>query len=236
MPKLICEYEIGRRARIAVGDDIEGIITAVIFRSEAYHTYELTWVHDGEVKSGWFLAIDLKISGEGKGTGAPALAPRPERTEEKEQAKAKFKRGDRVRVREDLNTDFRNRTGIVERSDKGLEAVWYYDIRFEAPNSFLGEGWQESELEAVVEVESETPEAKFKKGDRVRLIEGVMSMFAGKVGVVESVALDPDGKWLYRIKISGEKGHHDVPQFYETTYESCLGAIEAAGAGGFDSE
>ena len=42
MPELICEYEIGTRARIAVGDDIEGIITAVLFRSGAYHTYELT--------------------------------------------------------------------------------------------------------------------------------------------------------------------------------------------------
>ena len=62
MPDLVCEYEIGTRAKIAVGDDVEGTITAVVFRSESYYTYELTWVHDGALMTGWFLPIELKVS------------------------------------------------------------------------------------------------------------------------------------------------------------------------------
>ena len=60
--KLECEYEIGSSAKIVVGDDIEGTITSVCFRSKDFYTYELTWVHDGAVKTGWFTAVELKPS------------------------------------------------------------------------------------------------------------------------------------------------------------------------------
>ena len=62
MPDLVCEYKIGTRAKIAVGDDVEGTITAIVFRSESYYTYELTWVHDGALMTGWFLPVELKVS------------------------------------------------------------------------------------------------------------------------------------------------------------------------------
>jgi len=140
MPELIFEYEIGTRARIAVGDDIEGIITAVLFRSEAYHTYELTWVHDGEVKSGWFLAIELKISEEGKGTGGLAIAPRTE------EPGPKFKKGKTVRII--AKTEHENYIGVITGSEAIEGGEWRYGVQL--PTTFLSY-CAEADLEAVDE-------------------------------------------------------------------------------------
>jgi len=142
MPEMICEYEIGTRARIAVGDDIEGIITAVLFRSEAYHTYELTWVHDGEVKSGWFLAIELKISGEEKGAGGLAIAPRTE------DPGPKFKEGDPIKVSGDMDTAYRECSGIVKAVHRTGPTRWAYDTQLYACTDGFITQFHEDELEA----------------------------------------------------------------------------------------
>ena len=147
MPELICEYEIGTRARIAVGDDIEGIITAVIFRSESYHTYELTWVHDGGVKTGWFLAIELKVSEEGQGAAGGALsAPGREKEETTKPAKPKLKNGQTVRII--AETEQENYIGVITGSEAIEGGEWRYGVQL--PTTFLS-NCTEEELEAVEE-------------------------------------------------------------------------------------
>lgn len=229
MPELICEYKIGSQARIVVGDDVEGIITSVCFYTETYCKYELTWVHDGDVKSGWFMPVELKLSEKGKSAGGPALAPRPEGTgDETEPATPIFVAGDRVRIRKSGSV-LRGRIGIVKDMYGEPKRGWWCDIQLDAPDPVLSQGWEESALEAVEGDEIEAPKAKFKKGDRVRMAGSVMSLFEGKIGIVECAGRDPAGKLTYRINFTGEGDPHLVPQFFETSNESQLEAIENEG-------
>ena len=51
------DHDIGDRVRMVGAPDIEAVVTAILIRKNDHIVYELTWVHEGEVKSGW-LTID----------------------------------------------------------------------------------------------------------------------------------------------------------------------------------
>lgn len=57
----IVDYRVGQKVKIAGDEDTEAVITAIIIRENGYIAYELTWVHDGDVK----VAVLTKISIEG---------------------------------------------------------------------------------------------------------------------------------------------------------------------------
>jgi len=54
-----CQYDfdLGDRAKMVGAPDIECVVTAILVRRGGHVNYELTWVHEGEVKTGW-LTVD----------------------------------------------------------------------------------------------------------------------------------------------------------------------------------
>ena len=60
------DHDIGDRVRMVGAPDIEAVVTAILLRKGDHVCYELTWVHEGEVKSGW-LTTDSIMGKEKKG-------------------------------------------------------------------------------------------------------------------------------------------------------------------------
>lgn len=192
MPELVYEYEVGTLAKLVVGD-IEGIITAVVFRSEAYCMYQLTWVHDGEVNTGWFLASALTVSKEGE---AEARGP-------------KFKTGHWVKFR--AQTSKPDRTGIVLGAYPTENEKYAYSVRIGGDDSALPVICVESELEAY-----EDRRALFKKGDRVSTGLG------GQTGIVEDVYGPLNSGWRprYDVRIESGGGEGRILRFVEHQLEA----------------
>lgn len=51
------DFDLGDRVKMVGAPDIESVVTAILLRRSGHVNYELTWVHEGEVKTGW-LTID----------------------------------------------------------------------------------------------------------------------------------------------------------------------------------
>ncbi len=60
--KLKFEYDIEDRAKIKIAQDIEGIITAIMIGTGHSIVYQLSWIHEGEVRAGWFMAAELEAA------------------------------------------------------------------------------------------------------------------------------------------------------------------------------
>ena len=53
-------HGIGKKVEFVAGKDIEGIITGYLVRENESIQYAVEWFHNGESKSGWFIASQLK--------------------------------------------------------------------------------------------------------------------------------------------------------------------------------
>lgn len=54
------DHNIGDRVKMVGAPDIEAVVTAYVVRQGQHLVYELTWVHDGEVKTGWLTTDSLE--------------------------------------------------------------------------------------------------------------------------------------------------------------------------------
>lgn len=52
-------YGIGDEVSFRHAPDIKATVTAACIRQSGYTTYELTWMHNGEVKTVWLTTNDL---------------------------------------------------------------------------------------------------------------------------------------------------------------------------------
>lgn len=49
----IVDYQLGQKVKIAGDHDTEAVITAYTIRENGHVNYELTWIHNGTVRTGW---------------------------------------------------------------------------------------------------------------------------------------------------------------------------------------
>lgn len=52
-------YAIGDEVSFRHAPDIKATVTAACIRQNDYTTYEVTWMHNGEVKKEWLTTSDL---------------------------------------------------------------------------------------------------------------------------------------------------------------------------------
>lgn len=64
MEPVLVDYELGQKVKLIGAPDIEAVVTAYTVR-QGLVSYELTWIHDGEVKTGWLTteSIETKPTG-----------------------------------------------------------------------------------------------------------------------------------------------------------------------------
>jgi hypothetical protein len=60
------DYEIGQKVKMVGAPDIEAIVTAFTIRQGSFVSYELTWIHEGEVKTGWVTNVSIETERKGK--------------------------------------------------------------------------------------------------------------------------------------------------------------------------
>ena len=63
------KFDPGQRVKLLYGDDLEGLVVGVCFRVQEGLSYEVQWIHNGEVKSGWFIEEALSAAKDSKIVG-----------------------------------------------------------------------------------------------------------------------------------------------------------------------
>jgi len=59
-------FEFGTKVRLAFDPELQATVTAYCVRPAEAVTYEVTWMHNGDVKTAWFPKELLKAVGEDK--------------------------------------------------------------------------------------------------------------------------------------------------------------------------
>lgn len=52
-------YGVGDEVSFRHAPEVKATITAICIRQNGYTTYELTWMHNGEIKTTWLTTDDL---------------------------------------------------------------------------------------------------------------------------------------------------------------------------------
>lgn len=52
-------FKMFQQVKPKYGQDVEGVITAFCIRGKGHVTYEMSWIHDGAAKTGWFCEEEL---------------------------------------------------------------------------------------------------------------------------------------------------------------------------------
>lgn len=66
MVAVILDFEIGQKVKMIGAPDIDAVVTAYTVRQSTQVTYELTWIHDGEVKTGWLTSDSIGTERKGQ--------------------------------------------------------------------------------------------------------------------------------------------------------------------------
>lgn len=53
------DHDLGDRVKMVGAPDIEAVVTAILVRKGDHVNYELTWIHEGEVKTGWLTTDSI---------------------------------------------------------------------------------------------------------------------------------------------------------------------------------
>lgn len=53
------DINIGDRVKIDLAPDIEAQVTALCMRKGGFRTFEVTWVHNGDIKTSWLTTDSL---------------------------------------------------------------------------------------------------------------------------------------------------------------------------------
>ena len=53
------DHDLGDHVRMVGAPDIEAVVTAILVRKGNHVNYELTWIHEGEVKTGWLTTDSI---------------------------------------------------------------------------------------------------------------------------------------------------------------------------------
>lgn len=53
-------FNIDDVVELVVGRDIVGVVIAYMVRANEHVLYEVQWVHEGDLRQGWFIASELR--------------------------------------------------------------------------------------------------------------------------------------------------------------------------------
>jgi hypothetical protein len=53
------DHDLGDHVKMVGAPDIEAVVTAILVRKGNHVNYELTWIHEGEVKTGWLTTDSI---------------------------------------------------------------------------------------------------------------------------------------------------------------------------------
>lgn len=81
MGTVILDFEVGQKVKMIGAPDIDAVVTAYTVRQSTQVTYELTWIHDGEVKTGWLTSDSIGTERKGQigflGNSGPSKVTKP---------------------------------------------------------------------------------------------------------------------------------------------------------------